>query len=427
MSSLAIDFADRFLPRSAVSAPTTLDALAEEAAAQLTGNILPYWLMHARNRARGGFWGEVRADTERRKSGPRGALLTSRILWTFSAAYGRDAEPAYLEMANAAYDDLMRNFRDAVHGGLFWSIGSGGETLAPHKQVYGQAFGIYGLSEYFRVTGEAAALDEAIALYRLVEAHARDRLRGGYCEALSQDWAAQEGPLPDGLKGGRTKSQDAMLHVMEAYSRLYSIWPDPGLRLDLVDLINDLIERVFDKQTAHLRMYFDEAWNARSNHFSSGHDIEFSWLLTEAAATIGDTILADRAKSVSLALAGATLPALDADGGLVFEASPGGIVDPGRQWWSSAEAVVGFLNAYELSADLRFRDAALKAWGFVSRFLIDRRRGEWFGEIDPDGHPKRASPKIGLWKCPYHNGRACMEIVDRVRRLGLAQAARVSR
>jgi mannobiose 2-epimerase len=399
------------------AAPSTLAQLAAAAARELDANILPFWLAHARNPASGGFWGQISSDMRRRKAGPRGALLTSRILWTFAAAHRRAPNVAYLEMARYALADLTGHFLDPVDGGLYWSIDASGGPIHQHKHVYIQSFGIYGLVEYHRATGDLAALEQAKAIYLLIEAHAADRVHGGYFEAMSRDWGRRPDNLPEGIADGADKAQNSMLHVMEAYTTLLEAWPDPGLRAALVALCDHLMRFVYDPRTGHLGLYFDAAWNRTSGRYSPGHDIECSWLLTRAAQATADPALIARAREVSLALARTSLASIDAAGAMIYEAGPGAAIDMHRQWWVEAEAAIGFLDAFELSGETRFYNAAMDTWRFIERWVVDRRHGEWFGDLTRSGRVIRHSPKIGFWKCPYHNGRACMEIIERVRKL----------
>lgn len=395
-----------------------LSTLANEMQSELDGNILRYWLDEARNPKTGGFWGEISFDGRKRRSGPRGALLTARILWTFSAAQVRDPRPGYLEMARYAFDDLIQHFLDPIHGGLYWSIGAKGDVLFAHKQVYVQVFGIYGLAEYHRATGSVEALQQAQALFRLLETRAADRQHGGYHEALTSDWSEIEDDLPDGgIALGHAKSQNTTLHVMEAYAALYEVWPDPSVKAALIGVCRHLMDRIFDPATGHLRLFFDAAWSPTNTHFSPGHDLECAWLLRRAVGLTGEAALIAQAEAVAMALARSNLAAIQPDGALVYEAGPQGVVDPLRQWWVEAEAVVGYLDAFALTGESAFYSAALNAWGFIKRRLVDRRGGEWFGDLSRTGRPVRESPKIGFWKCPYHNGRMCMEGIDRARRL----------
>jgi mannobiose 2-epimerase len=386
---------------------------AQRAERELREGILPFWLKHTPDREAGGFYSLIRDDLTVVKSAPRGSLLTCRILWTFSAAYRRYQDPAYREMARRAYDDLLTRFWDNEHGGIFWTAGVDGKPLDTSKQIYDQVFGIYALSEYHRATSDATALEKAIALYRLVEKYGRDPEHGGYFEVFTQDWKRNQS-VKSVVNTISAKSQNTHLHVMEAYTNLLRVWPDAGLKADQTALLELMLTRIYDARNHHLRLFVADDWTPRSENFSFGHDIEAVWLMTEAARVLNDSGLIERTRRAAVEIAETTLAdGIDRDGGVFNEGGPRGLVDTNKDWWPQAEAAVGFLDAYQISGDKRFFAAALKSWTFIEQYLVDRERGEWFQSVTREGAVRR-QPKVSLWKCPYHNSRACMEIMDRV-------------
>ena len=426
-------FATAALHASGVSAapePETpvaeLTALASVAEQELRGDILPFWLKYTRNPENGGFYGQIDADMKVRKNSPRGALLTCRILWTFSAAYRAYRDPACLEMARWAYRDLMEHFWDGGSGGLLWTITADGRPLDTRKLVYLQVFGIYSLSEYYRATAEEPALDAAVAIYNRIEAHARDRKFGGYYDSLDRTWAR----LTDGGRnplGSAQKSQNSHIHILEAYASLLRVWPDAGLRANQRDLVDIVINRIIDPRTHHLILFMKDDWTPVSDSVSYGHDIELSWLLVEAANGLGDPALSARVRSISLTIARTTLAeGVDSDGGVINEGGPHGYTDTDKDWWPQAEAAVGFMNAYQLSGDRRFVEASHRSWDLIEAKFVDRTHGDWIEKIRRDGTPI-PRPKVTLWKCPYHSGRSCLELIGRVRELTVTGAPRSAR
>jgi mannobiose 2-epimerase len=400
-------------PATAVD-PAQLRAYRSQIEGELHRDILPFWLRHTRDRERGGFYGEIGNDLTVKRDAPRGALLTSRILWTFSAAYRRDQDPACLEMARWAYDDLLARFWDNEQGGLYWSITADGKPLDTRKQIYGQAFGIYALAEFYRATGDHAALDRAIALYRTVESHSHDVAHRGNFEEFTRDWKRLANSRQSLVSVWGAKSQNTHLHVMEAYANLLRVWPDAELRAKLRDLVDVMLTRILNPANHHLRLYLDEDWTPRSDDISFGHDIEFSWLLLETAEVLGDRELIAKCKIAAVDIARGTLAeGVDSDGGLLSEAGPKGLTNPNKEWWQQAEAMTGFLNAYQLSGDSSFLQASLRSWDFIAAHVIDRAHGEWYNLLARDG-TVLSRDKVSLWKCPYHDGRACMEMIDRL-------------
>ncbi len=384
--------------------------------ADLRQNILPFWIDRVVDRAGGTFLGALTNDLVPDRTVERGALLTTRILWTYAAAYRHYRDPAYLTMADHAYADLFAHFHDARYGGFYWSIAADGSVLRDRKQVYGQAFAIYALSEYHLATGLREPLDHAIATFRLIEARASERQFGGYLEAFGRAWEPIADMRLSAMDQNDPKSQNTLLHVMEAYTNLLRAWPDAGLRQALANLVEIMLTRVVDPATGHLGLFFANDWTLRSDKISYGHDIEAAWLLTEAAGVLGDSALTARIHPLAVKIASVTLAeGTDGDGGIYNLGDPTGVIDSAKEWWPQAEAVIGFLNACQLSHEERFLTAALRTWDFIETRLIDREHGEWFRGVSRGGQVLAGQLKVGFWKCPYHNGRMGLEAVRRLR------------
>jgi len=428
-ASAAENIAAPSLARPVAISAAELQNLATDAEKELRGNILPFWLKHARDCERGGFHSFIGEDMSVHDDQPRGSLLTSRILWTFSAAYRKYHDPEYLEMARWAYRDLADNFLDKEQGGLVWTIAKDGKPLDAHKQIYGQVFGIYAFSEYFRATGEKSALDEAVQIYRLIEKYASDPKYGGYFDALNREWKQDEAlkTSPFGAVAA-PKSQNSHIHILEGYTNLLRVWPDDGLRRRHRELIELMMSRIIDPRTNHLILFMQSDWTPIGDEISYGHDIELSWLLVEAAEVSGDPALLARTKQTALAIAKVTkAEGVDQDGGVYNEGNPHGLTNLNKEWWEQAEAVVGFLNAYQISGDPQQFAYAMQSWNFIQEKFVDRKNGDWHNTLKRDGTPILGfttacgkyvpSAKLSVWKCPYHNSRACLELIERVHAL----------
>lgn len=378
-------------------------------------NILHYWQKHTVDEQQGGFYGALNNANEVQPNAPKGAVLNSRILWTFSAAYGLDHQKEWLSLAKRAYDYLQRHFRDTAHGGTYWSVAADGKPLDTRKQVYGQAFSIYALSEYYHHTKEQAALDWAIDIYRLLERYSFDPQRKGYIDAFSQEWQRISDTRLSNKDANADKTMNTHLHVLEAYTNLYRVWPDAGLRTQLYYLIKVFIDHIVNAQTHHQILFFDADWQHPSTVFSYGHDIEAAWLLPEAAALLNDSELTQQVKAVSMALANAAAEGLDANGGLKNEYEPATQhTDADKHWWVQAEAMVGFLQAYEQSGQKSYLQHSLNSWEFIKKYILDKKEGEWYWGVTANLQVMPHQDKAGFWKCPYHNSRACMEVMRRV-------------
>lgn len=397
-------------------------ALARAAEKELYENILPFWLEHARNPATGGFHAVIGEDMSVHDDQPRGSLLTSRILWTFSAAYRSRPDPQYLEMARYAWRDLTSHFLDREHGGVYWSIHPDGTPDDARKQIYAQAFALYALTEFHRATGEASALSEARRIFELIESHAHDPRHGGYFDVLDRSWQRMGEDM--NILGAAAKSQNSHIHILEAYTNLLRVWPDPTLRQRHGELVQLMLGRIIDPQTHHLVLFMDDNWTPRGHEVSYGHDIELSWLLVEAAEVAANPALLTRARSEALRMADVTLAeGIDRDGGVYLEGEPGGPTKFEKEWWEQAESLVGFANAYQISGDARYLRQAKQSWQFIQERVVDRQHGDWHNTLNRDGtlireqrlRNGRVVPmaKLSTWKCPYHNSRACLQLIER--------------
>jgi mannobiose 2-epimerase len=392
------------------------ESFAQSASGELYGNILPFWKAHA-PAPDGGFWGYVSDDLVPDPNAPRGALLTTRILWTFSEAYARSGSKEYLAVARRANADLQTRFLDSAKGGYYWATDADGKVIDNRKVLYVQAFALYALTAYAQATGDAESLKEALTLHRLIEDKCRDRANGGYHELFDAAWnpvhVANARSDPLGAEG--EKSQNAHLHLMEAYTALYRAAPDAALAADLAAIQDVMTERIYDGQTHHLGLFFDAGWKLCSDKVSYGHDIEFSWLLCESAEALSDPVRIEKARRIAVEVATAVAEeGVDGDGALFNEGDTrGDILDDSKDWWPQAEAAVGFLNAWRISGDARFYHLARAVWDFSIDKLSDAGHvGDWRGRVDREGRPLSHYGRIGFWKCPYHTARACMEVGD---------------
>lgn len=377
-------------------------------------NILAYWRTHAPDETHGGFFGKIDNDNRPTPTAPKGAVLHARILWTFAAAHNHQPRAENLAVARRAYDYLVAHFLDAGHGGVYWSVDYQGQPLDTKKQIYALAFAIYGLSEYYRASGDKAALAHAQALFRTIEAHSFDPDQGGYLEAFARDWQ----PLGDlrlsAKDANEKKTMNTHLHVLEAYANLYRVWPDAQLRQQIKALLLDFTDHIIDPKTDHLILFLDEHWRPRPDAISFGHDVEAAWLLLEAAEALHEPGLIAHFRDTAVRLARAAAEGVGPAGGLGYELHPGGHRDADRHWWVQAEAVVGFYNAYQVSGEAQFRDLAEGAWRFTQQHILDKKKGEWFWGVHADNSLMAGEDKAGFWKCPYHNGRACLEMLRRL-------------
>jgi mannobiose 2-epimerase len=385
----------------------------------LEENILPFWLDKMIDHEHGGFYGRMDGQGRLHAQADKGAVLNARILWTFAAAYRVLGKQEYLAAAIRAKEYILKHFIDKKRDGIYWSVNYKGEPVDMKKQSYAIGFAIYGMSELYRAAGDKEALNCAIALFETLEIHTYDAKNVGYIEALTYDWF----PIGDmrlsykDENGSRT--MNTHLHILEPYTNLYRVWKDQRLECQLRTLINIFTDKLLNPVTRHLDLFFNDEWQGKRNIESFGHDIEAAWLLTEALEVLGDKRLTDRVMPIVSDIAAASEEGLCHDGSMIHERTvtvEGGSpfsVDTDRHWWVQCENVIGQLNQYQHFHDEQALQKAQACYQFILDHLVDREGGEWYWSIRPDGSVNRDDDKAGPWKCPYHNSRMCLEIMER--------------
>ncbi|WP_423126579.1 AGE family epimerase/isomerase [Gaoshiqia sp. Z1-71] len=399
------------LASAQVATNKKVSGLVSESVQDLKHNTLPFWEKNTPDPS-GGFYGTVLNDGTAVPDAPKGGVLNARILWTFSKAYQLFGNENYKELADRAQSYFLMNFIDQEYGGTYWTINADGTPLNAEKQTYAIAYAIYGLAEHYRAIGNKESLKQAIELYRTLEKRAFDPLNGGYIESFSRNWETPERFGYDG-SGIAAKTMNTHLHVLEAYTLLYKVWPDKELKKQLTGLINLFYEKIIDQKTGHQKLFLTMEWENLEHIDSYGHDMELSWLLFESAEAIKDKTLIRRTEKMALKLVDIQMKeGWNPDGSLLYERNNGQI-HGGLEWWPQAESVVAFYNAWQISGDEKYLDAAIKTWSWIKNNLVDTKYGGWYGGVGPDGKPNLVRPKVSLWKCPYHNSRMAFELFQR--------------
>lgn len=379
-------------------------------------NILKYWSTVVVDEQNGGFYGKVANDNSIIANADKGAVLNARILWSFSAAFNLTQKQEYLPFAKRSFDYISEYFIDYTFGGVYWSVDAKGNPSDTKKQIYAIAFTVYGLTEYYRAVQDEKALEIAKNLFYDIEKHSYDHLKEGYFEAFTRSWNAIDDLRLSEKDANEKKTMNTHLHIIEAYTNLYRIWPDEILEAKIRQLIGVFRTFIIDQTTGHLNLFFDENWRVKSSIISYGHDIEASWLLLEAAEVLKDEVLINHVKELSLKIADVSVQGLNAEGAMNYEFDPSAnhLIEE-KHWWVQAEAMVGFFNAWQLSGKIHFLEKSLAVWDFTKKYIIDSRNGEWFWGLTGDKSVIEGEDKAGFWKCPYHNSRACIELISRIK------------
>ncbi len=382
--------------------------------------ILDYWANNTVDHDRGGFLGQRDHHNKLIKDAGKGAVLNARILWSFSAAYRYTKNQEHLRLAERAFDYMKEHFIDKEHGGLIWEVDSHGNPTNTRKQIYAQGFGIYGFSEYFMASEDGEGLELAKSLFSIIEEHSFDNEYGGYLEAVSRDWKPLEDMRLSEKDANYPKSMNTHLHILEPYTNLYRIWKNDELAQKIRLLIRTFLDHIINHETAHFNLFFELNWEVKSDIVSFGHDIEGTWLLTEAAEELGDQEMLKEVQEIAIKMTIATiLEGMDNDGGLFYEQEPDHL-DTDKHWWPQTEAMVGLLNAYQISGNEKYLQKSMDCWEFVKKNLLDKKHGEWYWRVNRDGVPYENEDKAGFWKCPYHNSRACLEVLNRLKNIGIS-------
>lgn len=413
----------------------------------LEQNILRFWLDKMQDMEHGGFYGRIDGQGLLHPEAEKGAILNARILWSFSAAYRVLKKSEYLEAATRAKDYIIDHFIDHEYGGVYWSVDYGGKPLDTKKQFYAIGFVIYGLTEYVRATGDREALDYALQLYDCIEEHALDREHNGYIEACTREWGKIADMRLSDFDANYPKSQNTHLHIIEPYTNLLRCLKEmhslescdyvPAIgavlpvgvsvpleiivevEVSLRNLIDIFTDKILNPETHHLDLFFDMNWTRGAGQLESyGHDIECSWLMHEAALVLGDRKVLSKVEPIVQMVAKASEKGLRPDGSMIHEANlDTGCVDDNLHWWVQAENVVGWFNIYQYFGDQSALDRTFLCWNYIKSQLIDWENGEWFWSRSSDGTLNTVDDKAGFWKCPYHNSRMCIEIIERTEKL----------
>ncbi len=392
-----------------------LHSLKAQIEENLKSSLLPYWSYKTIDTLNGGFYGRIDSKEQVYPGSDKGGILNARLLWTYSSAFRVLKDSSYLQLATYAKDYILEHFLDKEYGGGYNTVKADGAPGDTRKYILTESYFIYALAEYYRATGNKNALDEAIKIFDLVERYAFDSEYNGYFEVYTRDWQRSRDRMLNEKSDRDEKTMITHLHLLEAYAGLYRVWPDKRMEERLRNILEIFNNRIIDQRTFHTKYFLDREWNATSQIDSYGHDIEGSWLMTEAAGLLKDPQLLKKVEKLSLRVAEAAAEGLQPDGSLLTEKNriTGETVE-NRSWWEQAETIVGYLNAFELTGKQRYLDIVLNAWNYVKEHFVDYANGGWYPIVLPEGKPG-GRDKVNYWTCPYHNGRMCMEVIERIK------------
>ena len=385
--------------------------LAEEMKKHLNEVIIPFW-KNLKDEENGGYYGWMDYDLKLDKKAIKGCILNSRITWFFANAYMVLKDEELLDYAKHGFEFMKQYCMDRKYGGIYWSIQYNGEPEDTIKHTYNQAFAIYALSSYYAATKDQTALDMAFELFRLIEEKCTDALGYKECfdrafEEIDNDKLSENGVMAE-------KTMNTLLHVLEAYTELYRVSPNAEVKEKLLWILDTVADKVYNPKLHRQEVFFDAEWNSIIDLHSYGHDIEAAWLTDRTLEVLGEEEYTKRLSAITKDLT-ANIYKVAFDGRSLANECEKGVVDESRIWWVQAETVVGFLNGYQKDpSKTEYLETAKKTWEFIKEYLTDKRPGsEWYWKVDKDGNPATDKPIVEPWKCPYHNGRMCIEVIRR--------------
>ena len=377
----------------------------------LVENIIPFW-QNLKDAEYGGYYGYLSQELVLDKKAEKGCILNSRILWFFAEAAIVLERQDLREYADHAYDFLLNHCIDRENGGVFWSMTFDGKPLDTTKHTYNQAFAIYALSSYYRLTGKKEAIEIAKSLFELIEERCTDAV--GYLEAFTADWKPESNEKLSENGVMADKTMNTLLHVFEGYSGLYQATKDAQVACAMRRILDIYKNKIYDPMLRRQKVFFDVNYQSIIDLYSYGHDIESSWLIDWGCSLLEDDDLFKEISEINRNMAEAVYEKAFSNHSLANECE-NGVVDETRVWWVQAEAVLGFTNLWQKNqARTEFKNAAVDIYQFILNYLVDKREGsEWFWCVDRNGKPIADKPIVEPWKCPYHNGRMCMELMRR--------------
>lgn len=376
----------------------------------LINDIAPFW-MKLRDDEYGGYYGLVDWDLNIDEKAEKGCILNNRITWFFSNAYAATYDETLLAEATHGYEFLRDYCIDKVNGGVFWSLNYDGTPLDTTKHTYNQAFAIYALSSYYDVSHDTEALELAYDLFDIIEEKCTDDI--GYLEAFTVDFKPESNEKLSENGVMADKTMNTLLHVFEAYTELYRVAGNERVGERLAWILDVFADKIYNPELHRQEVFFDANYNSILDLHSYGHDIETAWLIDRGVEVLADPAYEAKLTPITKDLT-AQIYKVAFDGHSLANECEKGVVDSKRVWWVQAEALIGFLNGYQKdNSHTEYLEAAKAEWDFIKTYVIDPRCKEWFKHVDVQGNPEVGSEIVEPWKCPYHNGRMCMEVMKR--------------
>ena len=367
----------------------------------LTGDLIPFW-NNLYDSEYGGFYGSADSDNNINKTSPKSAVLQTRILWFYSSCYKALKDKNLFEYASRQFDFIIKYMIDENDGGIFWDVEYDGKVKDRQKHTYALAFALYSISAYYSVSKNKSAFDAAQRLFNLIERDYKDEY--GYTEVFSLDKSVK----------GSARTMNTLLHIIEAYTEYHAAVNTAESRKALEYSLDLVRTKAYNDDLCRIECNFDEFMNPVGDVLSYGHDIEASWIVYRACEILGnDEILSDLSPKLDKLTQNVISKGFVDNGrnGIYYECK-NNIDNTYRSWWVMSEAIVALVHRYNLYKDKQSIYLAENVWDYVKKYFISPH-GEWHTQVDEKGEAiKSRSGLCGAWKCPYHNGRMCLELME---------------
>ena len=413
-------------PPSTPPSKQTYLRIAAEVESNLQHEILDKFFPITADEKSGGFFEDYSLDWKRRDGGNKSIVYQSRLTWTSAQAAIRFPEKAemYLAMTRRGAACLAEKMWDKQAGGFYWTIGPDGQPLEPTKQMYGHAFGIYALAASYQATKDPSSLDLAKKGFQWLELHAHDNLNLGYFENIGPDGKPPTTGTNSVGAAANQKSMNSSIHILEALTGLYQVWPDPLLKTRVQEMLDICLNKIYS-EPGYLTQFLTLDWKRTPSPDSFGHDVEAGFLMVEAAELLGNgndpriwtaaRHLTDHAQQYGW----------DATRGGLYDLGPmnaDGVVTGNLRtekiWWVEAEHLNALLLLHEHfgKETPQYWDAFLKQWDWITRFQIDHTHGGWWPTVRADGTPA-SRVKADMWTECYHQARGMLVVSERLRKM----------
>jgi len=403
--------------------------------------VLDVWYPRMIDSVNGGYFSNATFDWKIPEHQPKMLVTQSRLIWTSSEAALFYNDSTYTKYARHGFQFLTKHMWDNTHGGFFNIRSKTGtytdEMYGNTKTAYGNAFAIYGLTSYYKLTKDTVALNYTRKTFLWLDKHSHDNVHGGYVDAMSEDgiWLSKikTDSREPGAGNGSLKDYNSTIHLMEAFTELYKVWPDPLVKTRLQEVLS-IVRDTFVNKKGYLNLYFTDDWKLVSNrdssqevirsrswmdHITFGHDVETAFLLLEASYALGEknetTTLKIAKKLVDHALANGfnqTCGGFYDEGYYLPGSNSITILSKNAQWWVQAEGLNALLLMSKIfPEEKKYYQSYLKMWSYIDNYLIDKQHGDWYINGLNYNPEVIDAPKASVWKCNYHNGRALMNCI----------------